>query len=70
MNSNVTIDSLISEMGKVTEQPSILFCDSEVEEASILEMVNKRIAVLMTRKHITQLEINMLEVLLKHPGIG
>ena len=67
MNNEASVDEVLKAMGKQAEVPTIKFSSEECDNTSldILQMKHKRIYTLMGRKSLTQLDINLLEVLLK-----
>ena len=67
MNPNASVDSMIAQMGKPQPQPEIQFIPEEVGDNSqeVHIRIYERIHVLLSRKTLTPLDVDLLDVLLK-----
>lgn len=70
MNPNANIDAVIAQMGKPPPKEVIKFTEKEVDTGNtdISLRVKARIHTLLSRKELTQLDINLLDALLKYEG--
>lgn len=70
MNTNASLDSMIAQMGKPPPQAVIKFTPEEVDDDDkiINIRVDSRIHTLLSRKELTQLDVNLLDALLKYEG--
>lgn len=67
MNPNANIDAVIAQMGKPPPKEVIKFTEKEVDTGNshIDSRVEHRIHALLSRKELTRLDVNLLDVLLK-----
>ena len=68
MNNEATIDNMLKSISKPAEYPTITFTDEEIGDTdkNTHKLVRRRIITLMERKTLTALDVNLLDVLLKH----